>query len=391
MKTVVLAALSLGALAGCGGPGAHSRAAGAVGPLSVRPVAWNASNAPVGKVRAVADAGDVVAVFSDTGATVLSSRAVVATVPGMKNCVDAATIAGADGTAHWIVGIDAAGRIHYLRSESTFDDVSERYGLAGQPVREASPLGTGFVGFRLDGGVAIADGSAVTRYSLGPLLELTGGAHLGAGVAPDGIRVIDTLKKTTTAFPLEGALHAAIDPKGRLYATTARAVYAANDRGELSLVYEADGDTIHGLVASGDVVWFADGTELGVIDGAKVAESAGVHVAPDAKLAPSSTGDVWVVSGGALSRFGRVVVEPALMATWNQTLAPIFARSCSACHLADGISGTDLSSAQAWQSERSMIQERVVTKKTMPPEGHALSDADREAIRAWAEQPSGSP
>jgi mono/diheme cytochrome c family protein len=241
------------------------------------------------------------------------------------------------------------------------------------------------VGFRVDGGVAIADGQAIARYEVGPFTEVAGGARLAVGVESGGLRVIDGAKRTSTFFPLDGATHAAIDPKGRLYATTSRAVYAADDRGALQLVYEADGATVHGMVASGDVVWFADGAELGVVDGARVRETTGAKLAADATLAPSSTGDVWVIAGGALSRFAQVAVEPALASTWNQTLAPVFARACSACHLPDGESGTDLSTANAWQSEKSEIHQRVIVGRSMPPEGHALSDADREAIRAWSE------
>ena len=61
-------------VAGCG-RAPHTRAAGAVGASAVRPVDWNPARAQVGAVRAVADAGDVVAVFGDGRATVLSSRA----------------------------------------------------------------------------------------------------------------------------------------------------------------------------------------------------------------------------------------------------------------------------------------------------------------------------
>ena len=76
--------------------------------------------------------------------------------------------------------------------------------------------------------------------------------------------------------------------------------------------------------------------------------------------------------------------EPALGATWDQTLAGVFARACSACHLPDGVSGTDLSTPEGWQSERAVIRDRVLVGRTMPPEGHALSDADRASIAAWA-------
>jgi hypothetical protein len=43
-----------------------------------------------------------------------------------------------------------------------------------------------------------------------------------------------------------------------------------------------------------------------------------------------------------------------------------------------------LSTAEAWQSERAEIRDRVVKQRSMPPEGHALSEADRAAIAAWA-------
>ena len=62
----------------------------------------------------------------------------------------------------------------------------------------------------------------------------------------------------------------------------------------------------------GDDVWFADGPELGVVDGERVAETTGVHVAPDATLAPSPSGDVWVLGSGALLRFARPIPESAL-------------------------------------------------------------------------------
>jgi hypothetical protein len=48
----------------------------------------------------------------------------------------------------------------------------------------------------------------------------------------------------------------------------------------------------------------------------------------------------------------------------------------------------DLSTAEGWQSERGAIHSRVVDNKTMPPDGHPLSDADRAAIRLWTERPA---
>jgi mono/diheme cytochrome c family protein len=378
-----LAVVAAALLAGCGAA-PHTRGAGAVSSFGVRPVAWNPASAQVGKVTAVADAGSVVAVFGDAGATVLSSGAVVATDRSVTDWVDALPIRGADGSPRWIVGIDGKGHLHYLRGLSSFEDVSARYGLDGQRVLGAAMFDGARVGFLLDREIAVADGRRVTRYGVPAFAALLGGGGTGAGVGTDAVTVFDARMMART-YPLRGVTHAAIGPDGRVYAATPRALYAATERGELALVYDAGGDSLHGLVASGDHVWFADGAELGVVDGERVSETHGAQVAPDARLAPSPSGDVWVIAAGALQRFARADPESALGATWSATLAPIFARSCSSCHLPGGVSGTDLSSAEAWQSERRAIRDRVVESKTMPPEGHALSDADRDAIRAWAE------
>jgi mono/diheme cytochrome c family protein len=180
-------------------------------------------------------------------------------------------------------------------------------------------------------------------------------------------------------------VRAAIASDGRVVAATTRAIYASTKGGSLELVYDAEGDTIHGLVASGDHVWFADGTQLGVVEADRISETNGATIKSDASLAPSPSGDVWVIAGGGLQRFMRAEAEHALAVRWNEALGAVFARSCSACHLPGGASGTDLSSPEAWESKRAEIHTRVVVSRTMPPEGHPLSDADRDAIRAWTE------
>jgi mono/diheme cytochrome c family protein len=323
-------------------------------------------------------------VFADDRATVLSSRAVVAVDRSVTDWIDADTIDGADGSARWIVGISARHGVYYLRGLSSFENVSERYGLEGKPVVATAVLGRGLVGFLLDGELALADGQRVTRYDVGPLAELVGGGGFAAGVLASGVRLVDGARGTRTDFLLPGARHAALGPAGRLYAATSRAVYAVDGAGKLDLLYEADGDTIHGLVASGEHVWFADGTELGVVDGDKILETSGLGAPGEGRLAASPSGDVWVMGGASLQRFARIEPEASLAAAWMGGLAGVFARSCAACHLADGVSGTDLSTPEAWQSERAAIRDRVVIHGTMPPEGHALSDADRAAIAEWA-------
>jgi hypothetical protein len=385
VRVSAVGAIALSVLAGCAGAGPHTREAGVVAPLAVRPVAWNAAQARVGKVRAVADAGDVAAVFADDGAHVFTSGVLVASDTSVTDWIDAETILGPDGSARWIVGVNARGRIYHLRGRSSFEDVSERYGLGDRKVRGAAVLGTSYVGFLLDGEVALADGTQVVRYGLAPLVDLTGGGGFGAGIAKDKLVVFTATNRAARSYALPEASAVAVGPDGRLYATTPRGVFASNAGGGLDLVYETSSDSIHGLVASAEHVWFADGTELGVIDNGRVAETTGAKIAPDAKLLASTSGDVWVLAGGALSRFARLDPEPEIARAWNEKLSGVFARSCASCHLPNGPSGVDLSTAEAWHSHRAMIKERVMTSRTMPPSGRPLADEDREAIRAFTE------
>ena len=369
-------------LAGCGAA-PHSRAAGAVTPLAVRSVVWNPTSIDVGAVQAVADAGRVVGVFGSAGVTVLSSGAVVSRDASVTDWVSAQAIRGADGAARWIGGVDGHGRLHYVRGLSSLEDVSARYGLDGRHVRGVAMFDPKRVGFLLDGEIAVADGSRVTRFGAPMLATLAGDAGFGAGTGTDSVVLFDASMAART-FPLRGVTSVAVGHDGRLYATTARALYGAGEHGDLALLYDAGADTLHGLAASGDHVWFADGTELGTVDGDHVAETVGLHVPTDARLEPSASGDVWVISRGVLTRFARAEPEADLGARWSASLAPIFARACAGCHLPGGVSGTDLSTPEAWHSERAAIRERVVTTRSMPPEGHALSDTDRATIAAWA-------
>jgi hypothetical protein len=378
---------------GCGAA-PHSRAAGGVATLSVRPVAWNAANAPVGKVRAVADGGDVVCVFADDGASVFSSGAVVSRDEHVKDWTSASTIYATDGTTRWLVGVDGAGHLHRLRAMSTFEDVTVRYQLGNQRVRGAWIVGPGRVGFLLEKEIALSDASRIVLLASSPFTMFAGGGGFGAGVTKDGIDVVNATNGFVTRFLLPGAEWAALDTKGRLYAATRRAVYAADASGALSLVFDAGNDGIHGLVASGDRVWFADRGELGLVEGDHVAMTSGTNVGSDAKLQPSPSGDVWVIGGGKLDRFTVPAASapagpvPAPTSGWASLVAPVFARACASCHQPNGVSGTDLSTEAAWNGKRNLVRERVFVSHTMPPQGHALADADRAALHEWLEAPS---
>ena len=167
-------ALGLLLLSGCAAA-PHTRGAGVVTKLEVRPVVWNAASASVGRVRAVAEDGDVVCVFAEDRATVLSSGAVVSRDTTVKGWVNGASITAADGAGHWIVGIDGSGRVRRLRNLTAFEDVSERFGLGGQRVLGATLLAPNLVGFLLDRMIAISDGEHVGYFGTRPFKSLAGG------------------------------------------------------------------------------------------------------------------------------------------------------------------------------------------------------------------------
>jgi mono/diheme cytochrome c family protein len=332
------------------------------------------------------DTANVVAVFADDRATVLASGAVVASDRSVHGWRYAAILPGEDGSPDWIGAVGRDGRIYRLHGMSQFEDVSPRYGLGAQRVLGGAVLGAGLVSFLLDHEIAVADGRLVVTRGAEGFRELVGGAGVGAGVGVDVVDLFGTSSQAVVSYRLPGIRSAAIDRAGRLYAITSRALYALSDRGSLELVHEAGGERLHGLAASGDNLWFADGAELGILDlnrgGVRVTRDASVGL--DATLAPASNGDVWVLAGASLKRFARMGARTSA-AAWTETLEPIFVRACSSCHLPDGDSGTDLSTPQAWESKRPAIRDRVVVRKTMPPAGHPFSEADREAIESWTE------
>lgn len=382
LAPLVLAA----ALAGCAAS-PHTRAGGGVTPLRVRAVEWNAGHAPLTGVRAVADGGGVAVAFADGAAAVIAGGAVVAVDRAVPRWTAAGTIPAADGTGSWIVGVDGGGKVLRLRGLRAFEPVSDRFGLAGERVLGVADLGGRSAAFRLADGVALVDGATVIRYASGPLAGLAGGnGHLALGGAT--VRVLDAATHVVHAFALPGSpgapLFVAVSAAGKLFVATPGAVYAENERGDLALRFESAGGAIHGLAAAGERVWFADGGELGVLDGegarARVRETRGAQVPEGATLSGSPSGDVWTLAGGAL---GRYAVDDAK--GWDDTAAPVFRRACASCHGRGGEAGVDLSNAQAWERARDRIRRRVVVDRTMPPAGRALSDADREAIRAFLE------
>ncbi|MEP7120632.1 MAG: cytochrome c [Byssovorax sp.] len=380
MRRSLLVFSALAILSGCG-PSRLSRAGGGVLPLTARAVEWNRAHTEIGPIRAVADAGDTVVVFGDGQATILAGGAVVAVDHSVARWTAAGVVPAADGNGTWIVGVDGDGRILRLRNNSAFEGVSDRWGLDHDRVLGVTTVGPTSAGFQLAGEIAVADGQRVTRFATGPLQGLRGGGGRAA-LGGDPLRVFEPRASKARAFSLpEPASFTAMSGEGRLFAATRDAVYGEDDRGDLALRFESTDTTIHGLVASGPRLWLADGAELGTVEGGVVRETTGAGLAPTARLVGSPSGDVWTITADRdLLRFSA---EAGVAAGWDEAIAPVYQRSCGDCHDQGGSAGLDLSTREAWTAKRAAIQRRVLDERSMPPTGHVLADADREAIRVW--------
>ncbi|WP_438005924.1 cytochrome c [Sorangium sp. So ce321] len=369
------------ALAGCAAP-----AAGPLPQLAVRPVAWPAPG-ELGPVRALADDGRRVVLFHDGAAAIFVDGALARVDRAPHRWESAAALPAPDGHGTWIVGVDAEGRLLRLPGEGSFELVSDRYGLERAAVRAALGLGGGGAAFALDGELAVADGALVTRYATGPLAAFAaGGGRVAFAPGGDGLRALDVATRALRAYPLPDgpAPLLAVTGAGALLAATPAALYEEDGAGVLRLRLQASA-ALHGLAVSGDRVWFADGDELGVLDEAGARETRGARLPRDGRLIGSPGGDVWLLASGALRRFAAA--EGDAGPAWDE-LSPVFARACAPCHLPRGEGGVDLSTGAAWTSLRDSIARRVIEERTMPPQGHALSEADRARIRAFVERVS---
>jgi hypothetical protein len=239
-------------------------------------------------------------------------------------------------------------------------------------------MGLGRVVFALENQAAIADGDRVARYEL-PFTAVAGGGGRGIGLDAGQLRAFRPSHESDDTWVLEGARFVAMSGDGRMYAANDRAVYAEDAAGTLRRMFTAKAE-IHGLCASDGRTWFADGGELGIIEGDRVAVTTGAKLDPAAHLSASPTGDVWALAGGTLIRYGTVRAA----SFWDQNVAAVHARVCSGCHGPNGSAGVDLSTAARWDGKRAAIEKRVLEEKSMPPPGTPITDADRAVIAAWS-------
>lgn len=423
--TRTLAGLALGAVAvSVGAPGCSEPPPPGleVQPLELHEVGWNPKGTPVGRIAAAAELLDDTLVLGDQGALVFTGGVLLSSDAAVRSWRTAAVVPAGDKSGQWLIGIAEDGKVRRLRSRSTMEDVSDRYGLKDRVVQGAADLGQGLVGFTLAGvapaggeagqgpvELAVADGTQVQRYAVA-LPELRGSGPSGTGRAvgitargSEGQVVVfsagsagaaEAASGTPRAYAVRDPVAADFLPDGRLVVAAAHSLYVegAGDPPELERIHASE-EPIHSLAVAGPVVWLSIGRSLAQLDGQtlRLAEvpagpSAEVEAAEAPRLTGMASGDVWLHRGGGLRRFAIGGDTQADSARWEREVRPIFTRLCSLCHLPGGSASIDLSTYRSWASRRALLEQRVLLGKPspMPPAGAGTLTPDEAAIlRDW--------
>lgn len=376
------------ALGGCGGRGAAGPFS--EGTVTLQTVPFAAPSEVVGKVAAVADSLDDVAVFGSLGASLWQSGIEVGSDAAVVSWRAAAVVPALDLPESWLLGITRQGLIYRLRSHVALEEVTARYALAGRPVREVVALSPTLTAFALGDQVAVADAKNVSFYDIaaGGLAGASGrlAAFDDAGVIeldftnPQGV--------TMARLPLAEVVAVAFDISAQqsLVAATAAALYVEQD-GALLKAFDAPADSpITGLAGSGSGVWVALGSELALFRGSQLLHGPVGKVPENGRLTGSPSGDVWLLGGPQLVRLGEKAAGGADENRWRRTMLPIFQRLCRMCHLPGGSANLDLSTYGQWSLRRDRIQRRLVEQQPtpMPPATvGSLTTDELLAVQRW--------
>lgn len=385
---LLLSGCNSGQIGGDGGSGGDAPAPEDIKPLpaealAVRTVDWNPSKADVGHVAAVAELGGTTAVLGDAGATVFSGGVVLSTDVLITDWTHATVIPAADSDGQWIAAVDKAGGVYRLRGSTSFEKVSDLYGLSNDVVLDVASLGGEGVVFSLDKQLAVSNGVQVTRYDAGTFASLSAAENRAVTAADGKVTVFDAFKKEVYSYDLAGAEEATFDAKGNLVVRTSDTVYIEASDQSLVLRYKASKGALRGLAAADERVWFVEGEELAALETDAAYVTTGVKVPAGATILGSPSGDVWMLNQGTLSRYAAETGDAEDRKLWETTVQPLYLGSCTPCHAPGGSAGIDLSTYGAWVARRDVIRTRVIEKKTMPPEGIMFTDAQRKVIADW--------
>lgn len=390
--------LGLGLLPGCGddppaspaGTGGTGRAGngGVDGPatfavldLAMDEVPWNAKAAEVGNVQIVVDTPSATLVFGSLGMQVFTAGVVATSDANAKDFRSAAVIAGP--ASNRVLVALADGTVSEVESLRFLGPASDRLGLGGKDVRWIANA-NGRAVFGLPTGVAIAEGGTTGFFDMPALASPCASGSRVAGLAEDAqnVRVFDASAGTLVGYPVPTATAVAFDAHDppRLVVAAGQTLYREDERGGLAIFWDAPAP-ITALASADGRVWAIVGEELARVDDASVALTKGSKLTAASRLQASGLG-AWI-TGGALRRLSLHAETPD-EDLWNKSIQPIFARSCTPCHLPNGSSGTNLSSYGLWDDKRETIAFKVfgdaTTPGTMPPAGYPLSATDKTAI-----------
>lgn len=368
---------------GCSGEEAEVIETLSATPMTVRSVEWNPSAVDVGNPSAVGEQGGTSVIFSNTGASIFSGGVLVAADANITDWKASMLLPAADGNGTWIAGLNQTGGVYRLRSGTYFEGISDLYGLEKDAVLGAAALGGPSIAFALEGQLAIADGMNVTRYDLETFTGIAGAQGRTASASTDHVNVVKAAGAEHSIYDLAGAEQVAFDATGRLVVRTADSIYLEAQGGGLVLRYKAEGKKLRELAASDVRIWFIENGELGALEADAVYVTEGTAIADTAHLLGSPSGDVWVVDSGKLTRFAAETGDSQDRKVWEESVQPIYVQACTPCHAPGGSSGIDLSTYGAWVARRPQLEDAVIAKKTMPPQGIGFSDMDRSALSAW--------
>lgn len=356
-------------------------------PLLVQSARWNASGMNLGAIAAVAEPESLLCLFGARGLQVLVGGTVSATDATETMWRAAAVVPASDGTTTpWAIGVASDGRIWRVRDRIRLEEVTSRYGLTTHRVRSVAALSGNRVAFGFVGGFAVADGTHVTLWSDPAFENLVGAAGRVASITVTGVRVFDVAREQIATFALAGVTSVAFGADDRLVVTTDNDLYVEGSSGALEPRI-VDGAPMRSLARSASRVWLSAGDHLALWDGRELHTAADITIASGASLLASPSGDVWVLSSGALTRYG--FVDSPELRQWEDTVRPVFARRCVPCHLPGGTGNLDLSGYSAWLMQRSAIRTQVVTRRLMPPPPASLTSQELTTISQWLDGDGG--
>jgi len=353
----------------------------APGVLRLRRVPFNAAGVMLGRVQAVAEAGDLVALWGDRGLTMLQGGTLTASDATVTAWRAAAAVPAGDRSGGtWLLGVDTMGRVWRVRDARTLENVTARYTLEMRDARTVAPLDATRTAFGMAAGFAIADGMRVLSWDDPTFATMVAGGGRVATRTPQGVRVFDAATRLFQQYPLQGVTGVGLDGMGRLHVTAGAVYYAQDMAGQLVPRVTAPA-MLRDVTVSGSRVWLVVGSSLGAVEDGALSVADDVMVPAGATLHGSPSGDLWVLTATTVERYG--IDDSPDRRLWEETVRPVFSRRCTPCHLPGGTAGIDLSTYASWVMRRASVRTQVFDTGAMPPNPPPLSADDRAALARW--------